>query len=175
MGETGLFEDVETEDVPWSAAGLWHRSSHRTHCPSHSWYCGVDGQWSYPRNSESTLVSPPFFLGLDPRLPFWVWYDVALYGMTGLFVELGDSDAWEKLDFVGSGGALDPLLVGLDWTEYTYDLSRHPPGTEVRLRFRFVSDDEPTFEGVYVDDITVHSAAPESVFSETFLAWFKTG
>jgi hypothetical protein len=165
IGRTGFFDDVESNAALWSLAGegnLWHRCSHRAHEGSFSWYCGVEGQWSYPKNSTSVLLSVPFSLGRDPVLSFWTWYDVALYGTTGLYAEVSDGSQWEKLDFIGSGGALKPLLMGQDWVEYTYDLSRYPPGTSMQLRFRFVSDSEAVREGVYVDDIKVSSGRQTS-------------
>jgi hypothetical protein len=76
-----------------------------------------------------------------------------------MYVEVSpDGGDWEKLDFIGSGGALDPLLMGNGWMEYTYDLSRHAPATPLQVRFRFVSDGESVYEGVYIDDIAVGSA-----------------
>jgi hypothetical protein len=161
VGETGLFEDVEGSAPGWTATGssnLWHVTSHRSHSGSRSWYCGVAGSWTYVKDNESLLLGPAFALCLEPVLSFWAWYDVALYGTTGLYVEVSsDGTAWDKLDFIGSGGALDPLLMGNAWMQYSYDLAGYAPATPLQVRFRFVSDTEPVFEGVYVDDIVVRS------------------
>jgi hypothetical protein len=165
VGPTGFADDVEFSGVGWSTPdeeNLWHRSSHRAHDGSTSWYCGIEGQWTYPNDNTSVLRSVPFSLGRDPVLSLWVWYDLALYGTTGLFVEVGDGIQWEKMDFIGSGGALNPLLMGHDWAEYTYDLSRYPPGSIVQLRFRFVSDSEAAGEGVYIDDVEVRDGGSMS-------------
>lgn len=161
-GATGFGDDVEGGAAGWTLPGtgnLWHVTSHRSRSGSQSWYCGVEGSWTYTRYNQSILVSSAFDLCLDPVLSFWAWYDVALYGTTGMYVEVSpDGVEWEKLDFIGSGGALDPLLMGNGWMEYTYDLSRHAPATPLQVRFRFVSDGESVYEGVYIDDIAVGSA-----------------
>ncbi|MBN1421175.1 MAG: hypothetical protein JXP34_20550 [Planctomycetes bacterium] len=158
IGPTGFFDDMEAGDEDWSSQGannLWHLSTHRSHSGATSWYCGIEGTHLYPMNNESILVSPPFHVGRNPALSFRAWYDVAVYGVNGFHVEVGDGATWTKLDFIGSGGALNPLLMGNDWLEYTYDLSASPPGTLLQVRFRFVSDGEEVEEGVYIDDVAV--------------------
>jgi hypothetical protein len=161
IGPTGFLDGMESGGASWSLPGggnLWHLSSHRAHGSSTSWYCGIEGQWSYTNNNTSILLGAPISLGRNPVLSFWIWYDLALYGTTGLFVEVDDGTGWEKLDFIGSGGALHPLLMGQDWMECRHDLARYAPGTSVELRFRFVSDSEAAGEGVYLDDIAVGSS-----------------
>lgn len=162
VGETGFFDDAEHGAAGWIAAGhsnLWHVSSRRSRSGSWSWYCGVEGTGTYVKSNESILSTPVFYLPARPLLSFWAWYDVALYGTTGLYVEVASGGgAWAKLDFLGSGGALPGLLMGNGWMEYRYDLSKYAPATPFEVRFRFVSDGEPVSEGVYVDDVAVRSA-----------------
>lgn len=171
IGPAGFLDDVESDGAGWSdpeGTNLWHRTSHRAHGGSFSWYCGLEAQRSYPNGVSSVLLGPPIVLGRDPRLCFWTWYDLPLYGTTGLYVEVTSGAGWETLDFIGSGGALHPLLMGQDWVRNVYDLSRYAPGTEVQLRFRFVSDSEAAREGVYVDDISV-GAVPEGSEGAVFV------
>jgi hypothetical protein len=71
-------------------------------------------------------------------------------------VEIKVDNQWQQLDFIGTGGALGGRLMGNDWLNYTYDLSEYAPGSQIQLRFRFVSDnDTEPFEGVYLDDVLV--------------------
>jgi len=163
VGETGFADNMEG-DRGWTHSGtpdLWHLSSHRSHSGSLSWYCGYDVTYHYADNMEASLVSPVFYLGPGSLLSFWCWYDVAIYGVDGVYVEVNDGSGWKTLDFIGSGGALNPLLMGVDWAEYRYDLSEYPPGTPLRLRFRFVSDESVWGEGVYIDDLKVGPAKPK--------------
>ncbi|MGQ9591882.1 MAG: C25 family cysteine peptidase [Planctomycetota bacterium] len=173
VGATGFFDDGEHGTASWSAPGagnLWHVSSRRSRSGSRSWYCGVEGLGTYVKANESVLFTPVFDLPVRPVLSFWAWYDVALYGTTGLYVEVSSGGgAWEKLDFLGSGGALPGLLMGNAWMEYRYDLSRCAPAAPFQVRFRFASDGEPVCEGVYVDDVAVRSAV------EAFVVGFVRG
>ncbi len=173
IGTTGFADTVDSDiSGHWAAPGadnLWHITTHRSYSGTYSWYCGVASDWTYTRHNTSTLVSNSFYPGLDPVLSFWIWYDVAIYGVNGLYVEINDGTGWEKFDFIGSGGALGPLLMGNNWVRYEYDLSDYPPDTALKLQFRFASDDEPLYEGVYIDDITVTSRNESSLPPPSFI------
>ncbi len=163
VGEPGFEDDMESGAGEWTHGGtgdLWHLSTHRSHAGDYSWYNGIEGSWYFNDNMNCWLRSPSFILGPHSYLSFWLWYDVANYGVDGIYVEIVNvlSGEVDTLDFSGTGGALDSALnTGNDWLEYTYDLSFLPPGTTIQVRFTFVSDDDYTHdgEGFYVDDLRV--------------------
>jgi len=166
IGDVGFSDDMETGSAQWTLEGannLWHLSTHRTHSGSWSWYCGHEGSFVYDNNMNCAIKTPELTLPPNAELSFWRWYELPIYGSNGLYVELWVDGEWHVLDFIGSGGALndddDKLTAGLlsSWFQERYDLSSYPPGTTCRLRFRFVSDDEPVEEGFYLDDIVVKS------------------
>lgn len=155
VGQTGFSDWMEGGPGAWTHGGvedLWHLSSHRSHSASHSWYCGNEGSWVYNNLMDCWLLSPRFVLAPESKLSFWRWFDVAVYGITGFYVELIHGSGMDTLDFIGSGGALDSLYVGDDWHEESYDLSSYPVGDTVQVRFSFRSDDQPVAEGLYIDD-----------------------
>ena len=102
-----------------------------------------------------SLTSPYFVLAPNSGLSFWRWFSVTIYGVDGLYVEINTGSGCETLEFLGSGGALDSLLMGDDWNKETYDLSSYPTGSMAQVRFRFVSDEADVMEGFYVDDVKV--------------------
>jgi hypothetical protein len=163
VGEPGFGDDMESGRDQWTHGGtgdLWHLSSHRTHSGDSSWYNGIENSWYFNDNMNCWLQSSPFVLGPDSYLSFWLWYDVTNYGVDGIHVEIVDalSGVGDTLDFIGTGGALDSALnTGNDWMEYSYDLSFPSPGSTVRVRFTFSSDDDYTHdgEGFYIDDLKV--------------------
>ena len=158
IGRYGFFDDFEDEDPEWSHGGsndLWHRSTYRSHSGSYSWYCGSGTSHTYSYNMDCSLVSPPVVLPPEATLSFWLWYDVAIYGVDGVYVEVGDGSDWQVYDFIGSGGALDSLYMGSDWLAYSYELEGFAAGDTVQVRFHWVSDDEDNEEGVYIDDVTI--------------------
>lgn len=161
VGGMGFEEDFESGAPGWSHGGsgdLWCLDDYRAWEGSTSAYCGNPDTRLYQNYMNCYSVSPSFVLPYNARLTFWRWYEVPIYGVNGLHVELEVSGRWEQLDFIGSGGALSQLLeLTSDWFEESYDLSGYPAGLVTRLRFRFVSDDEPVEEGFYLDDVRVAS------------------
>ncbi len=158
VGTEGIRDDFEDGEGRWTHRGTnddWHLSTYRSHSEETSWYCGNESNHTYQNQTEAELIPPAIFIAPNPRFSFWCWYDVTTYGVDGVYVEANDGSGWLKLDFIGSGGALDSLLnVGNDWHEESYDLSMYPVGTRVDLRLRFSSDDVDYAEGVYIDDVS---------------------
>jgi len=169
IGQLGFYDNVENGSGDWTivntANNMWHISSIRSHSADFSWYCGNEQDTTYFDNNSSILYSPEFYIGANATLSFWIWFDVAIYSKTGyegdgVKVEIFDGIEWQKLDFIGTGGALSPILMGCDWCEFKYDLSSLQAGLNSQLKFKFISDpywnDYPeTHEGVYIDDIKV--------------------
>jgi hypothetical protein len=158
VGEIGLQDYMEDGDGNWTHSGavdLWHLTSNQAHSGDSAWYCGIEGAFEYSHNMENALELIPLEIGQNSVLSFWCWYEFTTYGTDGVYVEINDGSGWNTLDFIGSGGALGALTIGNNWLEYTYDLSRYPAGTQLTLRFRFISDAEDVAEGVYIDDVTI--------------------
>ncbi len=156
--------------IPWEMGGqgnLWHLTTYRTHADSVSWYCGDENSHRYNENMNAYLRTIPFLADQKSELSFWAWYDVTVYGVDGFYVEVRtDSSDWQVLDFIGSGGALSPFLMGNGWLRYTYDLSQFPAGTSMQVQFRFVSDDNDQAEGVYIEHVMVKSQMETAVTNQ---------
>ena len=154
VGQPSYFDDFESGADGWDATGYWHLSTYRSHSDSTSWYCGYSTSHQYGYNWNFSLTSPQFVLSIDPSVSFYLWFNVAIYGSDGIYVEVIDNHGnVHTLDFIGSGGALDSILpFTTDWALYTYNLDFLDPGDTVRVRFRFVSDNEDLAEGFYIDD-----------------------
>ncbi len=169
IGEIGFEDNLENGDEKWEllnpASNRWHLSTLRSHSGDYSWYCGREIDTTYLNMDNSTIMTKPFNTGLQTNLSFWLWYDVSIYSKPGyegdgMHVEFFDGSEWHHLDFIGTGGALKPVLMGNDWLEYNYDLSSFEPSTNSKLKFQFVSDPfwerhPEQFEGMYLDDVKV--------------------
>ncbi len=180
VGKLSFFDNIEVENSSWSlpepASNQWHRSTIRAHSGDYSWYCGQETDTTYRDNNLSELISPEFVLGRNARLSFWLWYDVAIYSVNGyegdgVHVEISTGENWQTLDFIGTGGALPPFLMGNDWLKYEYDLSAFAAATSARLRFRFISDPfwqnyPQRFEGMYLDDVAISSSLASQLSEE---------
>ncbi|MBN2105533.1 choice-of-anchor D domain-containing protein [bacterium] len=160
VGEFGLQDDMESGTGLWSHTGspdLWQPVNHRCRTQNTSWYCGHPETRDYDHDMNNALVSDPFVIDSDSELDFWCWFELPNYGVNGLYVEVNNGAGWDKIDFFGSGGALPVLPILNTWTHYYYSLSQYPAGSTLKIRFRFVSDDQPLTEGVYVDDVIVQN------------------
>ena len=142
----GFSDDMENSDNGWTSYGTsdnWHRTDHRSHWGTHSWYCGVEGSWQYTNENDASLVTPFFTMGDSDRIAFYQWraseatFDFCM-------VEIGNgSDFWQMLGNY-SGASSDWELMNFplpDWSHQT-----------AQVRFRFLSDYNGTDEGWYVDD-----------------------
>ncbi|RKY83368.1 hypothetical protein DRQ09_10165, partial [candidate division KSB1 bacterium] len=160
IGNTGFFDDMENGTENWIHKGIkdnWHITQKRKHSGKYSWYCGNESTMKYEKSSNSYLESTEIIVEPNSVLSFWHWYEVATYGVNGIYVEINDGNGWMVLDFIGSGGALNNLPIGNEWIEDNYDLSDFQPGKKIKIRFRFYSDNNPPAEGFYIDDVTVKS------------------
>jgi len=166
VGTTGFSTDFEGPAIGWSHGGandMWKATDHQSHSGDTSWYCGQESSWVYGDDMDAFFDSPEFILGAETELSFWCWYDVTIYGVDGLYIQLmSNGTAVDTLDFIGSGGALETLgSIGNDWLEYTYSLNGEP-GDTVHVRFLFVSDSADAAEGVYIDDVSISSLTEPS-------------
>ena len=169
VGNLGFYDDMESGSARWELPdpenNTWHLSQIQSHSGQYSWYCGQEEDTTYIDNCHAELITSPFSLGKNAQLSFWLWYDVAIYSYygyegDGVYVEFFDGSEWYQLDFIGTGGALPPVLMGNDWLEYQYDLSTFSAISNARLKFRFISDpfwkDYPEpHAGIFVDDVNI--------------------
>jgi hypothetical protein len=162
LGAVGFSDDMELGPGTWATPGgsnHWQRSTWRSHSGAYSWYCGQNINHQYYNGASDTLLSPIIVVEEGAMLSFWTWFDVTIYGVDGMYVQALEPGGWTTVGYIGSGGALDGMLMGHDWAMYSYDLGRLPAGSQTRVRFVFSSDGSDTEEGFYVDDVVVASCS----------------
>jgi len=157
----GLWDDFEGVNN-WHSTGDWNIDTYRSYSPSQAFYSGDTISREYRVNAYDSLVSPPFYIDANSTLSFWHWFDMvaledlAYPGCDGLLIGIIEPDTFHLLDFIGSGGALDSALNSVPfWHKSSYNLSFIPPGREVRVLFKFISNGSLSGEGWYLDDISV--------------------
>ena len=150
-------DDVEGGVGTWTATGLWHQSTRRADSPVTSWYYGDEATGTYDtgdRNSGALTSSGISLAGsTDAELAFSEWSAV----------ESGTS--WDRTRVQASSDGVTWTTVfeshgtGTTWVQRTVDLSAFAGG-DVYLRFWFDTIDGliNTFEGWYVDDVSVRAA-----------------
>ncbi|MBI5806109.1 T9SS type A sorting domain-containing protein [candidate division TA06 bacterium] len=147
--DTIFHNEVEAGIGDWTHSGsgdLWHITTHSSHTPSHSWYCGNEGSWVYSDDMNCRLVSGPITAKRYYTLSFWHRYGLELdwdYGYVEVSTDNGATWILAGPRFNGTSG----------WTKHTIDLSAY--SETIRLGFRLNSDSYVTDEGWYLDDIVV--------------------
>ncbi len=157
MGHSSTYENLDSGACSWSAESSWHVVDHRAYSGEYSLYCGREGIWEYTNGLDASLTSQPFAVIPGSRFSFNAFYMVPNYNVDGIYVEVQKNGLWKKIDFIGTGGALDSLLpIGNDWLPYEYDLSDYAVGETLQVRIRFVSDNDGVVdEGFYIDDLYI--------------------
>ena len=143
-------DNVEGGMNAWTHSGtcdLWHISTNRCFSPTHAWYCGNDVTHAYSNNMNCYLISPTLTLGAGARLSFQHWYYMESNFDYG-YVDLS-TNKWSTYSTLATFNG-----TGNSWRGQTNDLSAYA-GQQIQIRFRFTSDVSVTYEGWYIDDITV--------------------
>jgi bacillopeptidase F len=142
-------DDVEDGEGYWTHSGSndqWHIDDYRAHTPTHSWKCGGVGSDVYGNNVNASLYSPPVYVDPDnAELRYWTWFELQYDHDMG-YVEIIDTFDWVQLK-VHNGTQYSWVSSAINLTAYA--------GHAVRIRFRFTSDADTTYEGWYVDDVQV--------------------
>jgi subtilisin family serine protease len=186
---TTLFSDnMENGTNGWTASGLWHQSHRRVNSPTTSWYYGVEATGTYDTGAANSglLTSPLIDLrktGSRPVLIYREWRqmeDVVFLDTARVQVSAGGSK-WNTVDHSEFSTAIDPLnwqpsaaefgwqptlkskFSASQWVSNAVDLSAYA-GQTIRIRFLFdtVDASHNNFEGWYVDDVNVYTAAAPS-------------
>jgi subtilisin family serine protease len=128
-------------DHPWAVTKEAHFSGGRSYTDSPGSPYALNADTSLTQRTSVTLS------GFVPVLRFQARTDLEP-GFDFLYVEATNDDGatWTRLDLALTGT--------LEWSEYTASLGRFY-GQAVRIRFRLVSDDVVSAQGVWLDDITI--------------------
>src|ERR1041385_7049875 len=148
-----------TELIGGATDNLWHQTTLDANSPSHSWWCGIDGQLNYHSgNRLNTAVKSPSIDLSGAIAP------VTLLFTENYFTELG----WDycMVDVSVNGGVSWTPLRGnygsapsgdsKGWIISTLDLSTYV-GNQINIRFHFDTGDTSfnEFPGWFVDDVVL--------------------
>ena len=141
----GSMDDMESGDK-WGNDLPWDLTTASAHSGTHSWKTNPGG--SYSNNQDISLTTKlDLGLGNRPLLSFWHRYNLESYADFG-YVEVSmDGTNWKALYFVTG-------FSGANWEEVKVDLSEYAY-QNIWLRFRLVTNGSVTYDGWYVDDVSI--------------------
>jgi len=154
QGQTVLFsDDFESGTNNWFLTGTWGTTPLQSNSPSTSLTESPVGNYADQMTMLATMSSG---INLDTiisaELSFWAIYDLE-NGFDYMYVDISadGGNNWINIAALNGQGNLTP------WIEYTYSLGGFVGNSDVRVRFRFVSDQGLNFDGMYIDDVTITS------------------
>jgi len=167
-----LSNNVESGVAGWTTGGspnTWAITTLQSHSPTHSWTDSPNGD--YANNTNSSLNTPGFSLGgmRHTQVSFWTKYELEPgfdfvyldYSTDGGATFSRDSQALATLNGISNG-----------WEHFVLDTPNLDNQWNVVLRFRIVSDSGVTFDGVYLDDISVSYVPYSCAFGMQPRAYF---
>ena len=143
-------DDVESGNQGWTAQPPWGITTSKSHSPTHSWTDSPAGQYS--NNQNTSLTSQAFDLSSATGVSLNFWHTYA--------TESGWDFGYVEYSINGSVWTMVASYTGSqpDWEEVNIPLPALAGQSNVRIRFRFYSDQSVTNDGWYLDDIQLLSS-----------------
>jgi PKD repeat protein len=157
QGQTVEFsDDFESGAGAWVLTGGYGISSAYSYAGTSSLAESPVGFYGDGITATATMASGVDLTGaLDANLTFWAIYSIEA-GFDYTYVEVsGDGGPWVLLDAFDGEGLLSP------WQQYSYSLGAFAGNSDVKIRFRFVSDGAVNFDGMFVDDLEITSSSTD--------------
>jgi len=157
QGQTVEFSDgFESGAGAWVLTGGYGISTAYSYAGTRSLAESPVGFYGDGITASATMASGVDLTGaLDANLTFWAIYSIEA-GFDYTYVEVsGDGGPWVLLDAFDGEGLLSP------WQQYTYSLGAFAGNSDVKIRFRFVSDGAVNFDGMFVDDLEITSSSTD--------------
>jgi hypothetical protein len=143
--------EVEDLDGPISS-GFWKQVTSSSNSPTTSWWCG--GSTQYTNLCVQTLTSPPFSLkwAESANLLFYHKYKTENnYDFAS--VDIWEGEKWNIIESYDGTGPSSFEQVSISIDDYL--------GLEdLRIRFRFASDNFVVDDGWYIDDVEISAEFP---------------
>lgn len=144
-----FFDDLENGEGNWNWQAPWALTMNHSSSPTHSWTDSPSGNYGNNINVSLTIKDPVSLAGLQgAKLSFKVRMTTQS-GYDFLWIQASrDRNSWTTLSQLsGSTGGL--------WFDWQNDLTAFDGADSVYIRFRLTSNGAVTYDGAYLDDISV--------------------
>jgi len=152
MAQTIVFTDnFESGTTNWTLTNSWGTSTAHYHSTSHALTESPVGNYTDSQTSYATMSSGVnLSSALSATLSFWAIYSIeAGFDYMYLQVSANGGTTWNTIDSFDDTSSV--------WTQYTYSLGGYVSNSNVKVRFKFVSDGAVNFDGMYIDDFVITS------------------
>ncbi len=150
-----FFDDFEAGIGNWviSGNGAWGLTTTQSHSATHSLADSPFGNYADNVLSYATMANGvDLTTALSAELSFWAIYDIE-DGFDNMYVDVSIDDFASYVNIAKFTG-YDTLTP---WNEYAYDMGGYVGNNNVKVRFRFVTDQGAEGDGMYIDDFKITS------------------
>ncbi|MBL1213643.1 MAG: T9SS type A sorting domain-containing protein [Ignavibacteriae bacterium] len=158
FGQVIFSDDFESGTSQWILEGQWGLTSSESHSPSNSLTESPSGNYNNNWEFSATMASDVDLSGaLGADVKFWAKYDIEVgLEFDNMYLEATkDGTTWTQLArFEGEG---------VPWTQFSYQLDGFLGNSNVKLRFRFYSDQGYRVDGMYIDDFEISTSDADTV------------
>jgi len=138
-------DDFESGTSQWTLTGSWGLTSSSSHSPSNSLTDTPSGDYGNEILTSATTASP-INLPAGATLNFWHSYEIESNYDYGYVRISTDQSTWNTL------ATYDGYAT--NWSQVEIDLGAYA-GQSVWIRFEFDTDYSVTYDGWYIDDVSV--------------------
>jgi len=169
MAQTTIFnEDFESGTNNWTLEGTWGLTTSTSHSASNSLSESPNGNYDNNISINATMTNGlDLSNSLSADISFWAKYDIEK-GFDYMYLEVSPDggSTWNNIATYD-----DTLSI---WTQFNYSLGGYVGNSNVKIRYRFVSDGGLNLDGMYIDDIiitsdSVDNAAPLVIHTPSVL------
>lgn len=157
MAQTTVFSDnFESGTSNWTLTNSWGLATSHYHSTSHSLTESPVGNYANNVTSYATMVTGVnLTTALSASVSFWAIYSIeAGFDYMYLQVSPNGGTTWNTVHSFDDTSSV--------WTQYTYSLGGYVGNSNVKIRFKFVSDAGLNFDGMYIDDLVITSSSTDN-------------
>lgn len=174
----GLDHNFDAGASGWTFTGFWHLTTRRSFSPSQSIWYGQEATLNYDNGATNSgyATSPAFVVpSSNPQLTFRSWFQSeasTFYDRRNVYISANGGSTWTCLassystcSDAGTGTPAALSTTSITWIEQGLSLTSYA-GQTVTIRFQFHTHDSVanSYEGWYVDDVKVATAANVAPF-----------
>jgi len=153
--QTTVFsDDFESGTGNWTLTGTWGLSTVHAHSPTHSLSESPTGNYSNNQSIYATMATGvDLTTALSANVSFFARWDIEA-GFDYMYLDVSNDNFATFTNLCAFDG------TNLTFTDTTFSLGGFvgPGFNNVKVRFRFISDQGYVLDGMYIDDFTITSS-----------------
>ena len=149
FSQTQVFIDnFSSGTTKWTLTGSWGLTTTSYHSASKSLTDSPSGNYTNMQNTSATSVSTNLSSYMGAQLNFWAKYSIET-PFDYVYLEISNDGGTSFVQLAQYTG------TSSTWQKYTYNIGGFAGESNVKIRFKFYSDQYVVSDGMYIDDIEI--------------------